>query len=56
MINESSNYIEKSDDFTQQRESHITTYSELVKEADGEELSKDVWGVAEYKETYTAVY
>src|SRR3989344_1812950 len=56
MINESSNYIEKSDDFTQQRESHITTYSELVKEADGEELSKDVWGVAEYKGELIPLY
>lgn len=41
--------MEKSEDFTQKRESTVTPYSELGKVEEGEKLSKDKWGVAEYK-------
>lgn len=41
--------MEKPENFTQKRESTVTPYSELGKEKEGEKLSKDKWGVAEYK-------
>lgn len=41
--------MEKPEDFTQKRESTVTTYSELGKSTEGEKLSIDHWGVTKYK-------
>jgi SAM-dependent methyltransferase len=48
--------MEKPEDFTKQRESNITAYSELTSGIEKEELTRDVWGVAEYKGELISCY
>ena len=48
--------MEKPEDFTRQRESNITAYSELTSGIEKEKLTKDIWGVAEYKGQLISCY